>query len=186
MSIPSSRYFLGLVPWYSLLIALGAGLAIFLADREARRQGLPEGVATDLALVVLPCGIIGARLYYVVFSWGEYQKDPLAVFRIWEGGLAIYGGLIAGGIAALIFCRQRKLSVWKVLDLLAPGVALAQALGRWGNYFNQDHQFSWKRVNHLRACDYQSGFLFFPPGSADPGGRRPRLARGHLLLRLRI
>ncbi len=138
MSIPSSRYFLGLVPWYSLLIALGAGLAIFLADREAKRQELPEGVATDLGLVVLPVGIIGARLYYVLFSWAEYRQDPLAVLRLWEGGLAIYGGLIAGGIAALIFCRRRGLSVWKVLDLLAPGVALAQALGRWGNYFNQE------------------------------------------------
>ncbi|MBR2823157.1 MAG: prolipoprotein diacylglyceryl transferase [Clostridia bacterium] len=138
MSVPYSRTLLGVIPWYSLLITLGAGLAILLADREARRQGLPEGLAVDLALAVIPSGIVGARIYYVVFSWADFQQDPLSVFRIWEGGLAIYGGLIAGILAVLLFCRRRRLSLLTVLDLLSPGVALAQALGRWGNYFNQE------------------------------------------------
>ena len=138
MSIPYSRYFLGRIPWYSLLIVLGASLAVLLADREAKRRNLPEGIAVDLALVALPSGIVGARLYYVLFSWDYYRSDPLSIFRLWEGGLAIYGGLIAGALAVLLFCRRKRLNLRTVLDLIAPGVALAQALGRWGNYFNQE------------------------------------------------
>ena len=138
MGIPSSRYIFGTVPWYSVLIVIGAAAAIFLADREAKRQGFPQDTVIDLALRVLPLGILGARLYYVLFSWPLFRDRPLSVLYIWEGGLAIYGGLLAGCLTVFFFCRRRRLSVRAVLDLLAPGVALAQALGRWGNYFNQE------------------------------------------------
>ena len=138
MSIPSSRYVFGSISWYGLLIVTGAALAVFLASREEKRAGLPKDTIIDLALWVLPIGIIGARLYYVAFSWSSYRDNPLSILNIHEGGLAIYGGLIAGVITVILFCRHRKLSVLKVFDVIAPGVALAQALGRWGNYFNQE------------------------------------------------
>ena len=135
-SIPYSRYLIYPVPWYSFLIMIGASVAIFLASRNARRIGLPKDTVLDLALWVLPCGIIGARLYYVLFSWNQFCEDPLAVLRIWEGGLAIYGGLVAGLIALFVFCRKRSLSALLLCDLLVPGVSLAQSIGRWGNWFN--------------------------------------------------
>lgn len=138
LSIPYSRYIVYPVTWYSFLIVLGAALAILLAVKEEKRAGLPKDTVIDLALWVLPIGIIGARVYYVVFSWDQFRNDPLSVFRIWEGGIAIYGAVIAGVIVVVLFCRNRKIPAMKVLDLLVPGLALAQAIGRWGNYFNME------------------------------------------------
>ena len=138
MAAPSSRLIFGLIPWYGALIVLGAALAVFLADREAKRLLLPEDTVIDLALRVLPLGILGARLYYVLFSWKDFRGHPLSVLYVWEGGLAIYGGLIAGIITTFFFCRRRRIRFFLMLDILAPGVALAQAIGRWGNYFNQE------------------------------------------------
>ena len=138
MSVAPSRFLLGRLPWYSVLIVIGAALAIWLAAREKEKYGLPKGTMVDLALRVLPVGILGARLYYVLFSWSAYRDNPVSMLYIWEGGLAIYGGLIAGFLCVWIFCRRRKLSLLTVCDALIPGVALAQAIGRWGNYFNQE------------------------------------------------
>ncbi len=154
MATPSSRFFFGLIPWYGVLIVLGAGLAVFLADREAKRCRLTQDTILDLALWVLPLGILGARLYYVLFSWSAFQSRPLSALRIWEGGLAIYGGLIAGFLTVVFFCRKRKLSLFLILDLLVPGVVLAQAIGRWGNYFNQEA--------YGPLLDPSSRFCFFP------------------------
>ena len=138
MSVPSSRLLFGLVPWYSVLIVIGAALAVWLASREEKIIPLPKDTIIDLALYVLPIGILGARLYYVAFSWETFRRDPIRILYIWEGGLAIYGGLIAGLLVIVVFCRLRKLSVRAVCDAVAPGVALAQSIGRWGNYFNQE------------------------------------------------
>ncbi len=136
--MPVSRYFLGQVPWYSILILSGACLAILIGSRLERPAGLPKDTILDLALRVLPAGILGARIYYVIFSWDDFRNDVGAIFRIWEGGLAIYGGLLAGGLTVLLFCRRRKLPVMTVLDIIVPGLALAQAIGRWGNFFNME------------------------------------------------
>lgn len=138
MAVPSSRYIIGTIPWYSALIVTGAVLAVWLSAREEKRLGLPKDTVIDLALRILPAGILGARLYYVFFSWPQFRNRPVSVLYIWEGGLAIYGGLIAGILTLFFFCRKRKLSLRTMLDLLVPGVALAQAVGRWGNYFNQE------------------------------------------------
>ena len=154
MATPPSDKFLGIISWYGLLIVLGAALAVFLADREARRQRLPDDLIVDLALRVLPLGILGARIYYVLFSLPAFAKNPVSVLYIWQGGLAIYGGLIAGALTVLVFCRRRKIPVLRMLDILVPGVALAQAIGRWGNYFNQE-AYGW------RISD-SSALAFFP------------------------
>ena len=138
MSVAPSRLLFGFVPWYSFLIVLGAAIAIFLAVREEKRAGLKKDTALDFSLIALPSGIVGARIYYVAFSWSQFRNDPLSVLKIWEGGIAIYGAVIAGLSAAWIFSRKRKISFYTLCDLFAPGLILAQAIGRWGNYFNQE------------------------------------------------
>ena len=135
-SIPYSRYLLYPVPWYSFLIVTGIILAVILACRGEKRAGLPKDTMIDLALRLLPCGIAGARIYYVIFSWDRFRNDFWSVFRIWEGGIAIYGGIIGGFIALLVFCRKRGISLMLLCDLIVPGLALAQGIGRWGNWFN--------------------------------------------------
>jgi len=137
-SVPFSRYILYPIPWYSFLIVLGIALAVYLACREERRVGLKKDTVIDLALWILPAGIVGARIYYVLFSWDQFSSDLLSVFRIWEGGIAIYGAIIAGLVVLVCFSRRRKLSPLLLCDLIAPGLALAQGIGRWGNYFNME------------------------------------------------
>lgn len=138
MAIPYSRTIAGLLPWYSVLIVTGILLAIGLASKEERRLGLPKDCTIDLALVVVPCGIIGARAYYVAMSWQSFAAQPLSVLYIWQGGLAIYGGVIGGALGAWIYARCKKISFPAVADMIAPGLLLAQAVGRWGNYFNME------------------------------------------------
>jgi len=138
LSVPYSRTIFGVIPWYSFLIVLGAAAAIVLAVREEKRTDLKKDTVLDFSLIVLPVGIIGARIYYVIFSWDAFKDDFISVFRIWEGGIAIYGAVIAGLLTAVIFCRRRKIHVLTLCDLIAPGLVLAQAIGRWGNYFNQE------------------------------------------------
>lgn len=138
LAMPSSRYIFGVIPWYSTLIVTGIVLALCHCYREEKRLGLPQDTVTDLALLLIPCGIIGARLYYVVFAWDSFASNPLSAFKIWEGGLAIYGGVIGGLLAMLVFSRWRKIPLFTLTDMVAPGLALAQAIGRWGNYFNME------------------------------------------------
>ncbi len=135
-SIPYSRFIFGTIPWYSFLIVTGVIIAIVLACLEERRAGLPKDTIIDLALWLIPGGIIGARLYYVVFAWDQFSGDLFSVFRIWEGGIAIYGGIIGGLIVLLVFSRKRRLPALLLCDLIVPGVAIAQCIGRWGNWFN--------------------------------------------------
>ena len=137
-SIPYSRYLIYPVTWYSFLIVLGASLALFLSCREEKRARLARDTVLDLALWLIPGGIIGARIYYVLFSFEQFQDDLLSVFRIWEGGLAIYGGIIAGLLIMFLFCRHRNVSFLLMCDIIVPGLAVAQAIGRWGNWFNME------------------------------------------------
>ena len=137
-SVPYSRYILYPVPWYSFLIVVGVALAVFLAGCEERRLGIKKDTVIDLVLWLLPFGIIGARIYYVIFSWDQFRPDPLSVLRIWEGGIAIYGAVIADLVVIVCFSRHRSLSSLLLCDMFAPGLALAQAIGRWGNYFNME------------------------------------------------
>lgn len=137
-AVPASRYLFGTLPLYSFLIVTGALIAVILAIREEKIVGLKKDTILDLALWVLPIGIIGARIYYVIFAWQDFEDDLLSVFRIWEGGIAIYGALIAGLITILVFARVRKVNPLILCDICAPGVILAQSIGRWGNYFNME------------------------------------------------
>lgn len=124
--------------WYGIIIALGVLLGIYLAMRYASRSGYDQEMIVDFCLLAIPLAIVGARLYYVVFSWEYYSKNPLDIIKIWEGGLAIYGAVIGGIASALIFARRRKIDFWELCDIVSPSLILGQALGRWGNFFNQE------------------------------------------------
>ncbi|MGK0552459.1 prolipoprotein diacylglyceryl transferase [Enterococcus faecalis] len=126
------------VYYYALIIVSGIILAVWLSSREAVRVGLKEDDVVDFMLWGLPAAIIGARLYYVIFQWQDYVNDPIEIILTRHGGLAIYGGLIGGGLALFFFTRHRFISTWTFLDIAAPSVILAQAIGRWGNFMNHE------------------------------------------------
>lgn len=126
----------GFLSVYGLLIAFAMLIGILLCAREEKRLALPKDTAIDFALCAIPAAILGARLYYVAFRWDVYSADPLSILYVWEGGLAIYGGVIGGAIAAFIMSRAKKIPFGRVADMAAPSLVLAQAIGRWGNYFN--------------------------------------------------
>lgn len=127
------------IRWYALLIVTGIGLAVWLASAREKRYGLPKDTALDVALLCVPAAIIGARLYYVAFSWQYFAGGPWwRIFAVWEGGLAVYGGLIAAFLTGWLYGRVKKLSFLTLADLAAPCIALGQAIGRWGNFANQE------------------------------------------------
>ena len=126
------------IHWYGVIIALGMGLAVWLAARREARLGLEKETALNLALLGIPAAIVGARLYYVAFSWQAYAGDPVKALYIWEGGMAIYGGIIGGVLAGFIYARVKKQPFLRLADLAAPSIALGQAIGRWGNFVNQE------------------------------------------------
>ncbi|WP_296631669.1 prolipoprotein diacylglyceryl transferase [Rhodoluna sp.] len=129
------------VHFYALFILAGIVLAIWLANRRLKARGADGGLALDVALWTVPIGIIGARIFHVLTHTNDYfydGADLTAVFRVWEGGIAIYGGLIGGAFGAWLGARSAGIKFWSFADAVAPGILLAQALGRWGNYFNQE------------------------------------------------
>ena len=129
------------IHFYALCILTGMILAIWLADRRLVSRGATSGLALDIALWTIPIAVVGARIFHVLTHSGDYfypGADLTAVFRIWEGGIAIYGGLIGGAIGAWIGSNRAGIKFWSFADAVAPGILLAQAIGRWGNYFNQE------------------------------------------------
>lgn len=126
------------VMWYGVLISIGVVIGAILAIKEAKRQGIDEDTMIDLLLYAIPIALIGARLHYVIFNWNYYKDDLLEIFNFRGGGLAIHGALIAAIIVAIIFTRKKKIDFWKVTDACAPSLILGQAIGRWGNYINQE------------------------------------------------
>jgi phosphatidylglycerol:prolipoprotein diacylglycerol transferase len=126
------------IRWYGLLIATGVLLGTTLAHREAIRRGLDPDRLLNVIVVAVLSALVGARLYYVLFNLGYYASNPLKIAAVWEGGLAIHGGLLAGAIAVVIVCRRSDLGIPTTMDILAPSLALGQAIGRWGNFFNQE------------------------------------------------
>ena len=126
------------VMWYGILIAIGMMLAVFIATKEAKRVGYNEDYIMDLCLFMIPIGIIGARAYYVIFSWQDYAGNLSEIFNIRGGGLAIHGGIIAGLLTAFIYSKIKKLDFFKLMDIVVLGLPLAQAIGRWGNFINKE------------------------------------------------
>ena len=126
------------VNWYGVIIGSGVLIALALAVQEAKRtQQNPENYV-DIALFGVIFSVIGARLYYVIFSWKFYVNEPLKIFALREGGLAIYGGIIAGIITVIVYTKIKNLNFWLVADTAAPSLLLGQIIGRWGNFFNRE------------------------------------------------
>ncbi|MFC4023830.1 prolipoprotein diacylglyceryl transferase [Oceanobacillus longus] len=140
---PLDRVFLELGPltiyWYGLIIAFGALLGVYLATKEADRLGLKKDLIIDFIVFAVPIAIICARIYYVVFEWERYADGPWwSMFAIWEGGIAIHGAVLGGVLTAIVFSKVRDVPFWQLADIVAPSLILAQAIGRWGNFMNQE------------------------------------------------
>ncbi|HEY4551147.1 MAG TPA: prolipoprotein diacylglyceryl transferase [Bacillus sp. (in: firmicutes)] len=126
------------VHWYGVIIGLAIILALYIAVRETEKRGLDKDVFMDLMLWAIPIAILSARLYYVIFEWNYYSQNPGEIIAIWNGGLAIHGALIGGVITAIVFTKKRQVSFWQLVDIAAPSIILGQAIGRWGNFINQE------------------------------------------------
>ena len=126
------------IHYYGVIIALGMILAAVYGLRRSKEFGLKQDDVIDGALAVIPFAIICARLYYCIFSWADYKDDPISMLFIWEGGLAIYGGVIGAAIGVVVFCAIKKISLPATLDLVALGFLIGQAIGRWGNFVNRE------------------------------------------------
>ncbi|MGN6782582.1 MAG: prolipoprotein diacylglyceryl transferase, partial [Marmoricola sp.] len=144
LSIPSPEqgvWHLGPFPVraYALCIIAGVVAAVWLGERRWQQRGGRPGEVTDIALWAVPFGLVGARLYHVATDHELYfPQNPVGALEIWNGGLAIWGGIAGGALGAWIACRRRGICLPILADALAPGLLLAQAIGRWGNYFNQE------------------------------------------------
>ena len=143
--------------WYGIIIAVGFLLAVIYAMRRAPSFGLTEDNILDMLFVAVPLAIVCARLYYCIFYWDLYRDNPIAILYVWEGGLAIYGGVIGAVIGVAIFCRVKKLPIGPLLDVGSLGLLIGQMIGRWGNFMN--------REAHGAVTDG-----FFKMGIADAAG----------------
>jgi phosphatidylglycerol---prolipoprotein diacylglyceryl transferase len=131
---------LGPIPvyWYGVAYAVGLALAYFTITREARRRGMNARLVDNGIIIVGVAALIGGRLYHVIDQWGLYKDDPLKIITPPYTGLGVYGGILTGTIAVIVITRLWKQSFWKWTDVIAPGLFVMQAVGRWGNFFNQE------------------------------------------------
>lgn len=126
------------IAYYGMIIGLGVIAGILMAVHEAKRTKQDPDTYYDLAMYAVVLSVIGARIYYVIFSWDSYKDDLLSIFNIREGGLAIYGGVITAVLVVYVFSRIKKLSFWQMTDTAVLGLILGQIIGRWGNFFNRE------------------------------------------------
>lgn len=152
------------ISWYSLLILIAVAIGIALSGREEKRLRLPPESILNFALLAIPLGIIGARLYYVAFTFETFRRDPLSILFVWNGGVAIYGAILGGLLAAWIVSRRGKYPITRLMDAAAPSLALGQAIGRWGNYANMEAYGT--RV-YARAAQFFPLAVEIPVAGAD-------------------
>lgn len=126
------------VRWYGILIAAAFLIGMLIAVKRAPKAGATSEDILDFFICLLPAVVIGARLYYVVFEWDYYSDHLSEIIMTWHGGLAIHGGIIAGILVGIVFCKVKKLHFFSLADCLIPALPLGQAIGRWGNFFNQE------------------------------------------------
>ncbi|EBD1431900.1 TPA: prolipoprotein diacylglyceryl transferase [Listeria monocytogenes] len=126
------------VKWYGVIIASAVVIALLLALSEANKRKMDKEIIVDLLIWAIPISIISARIYYVIFEWDFYKNNLGEIVKIWHGGIAIYGALIGAVLTAIIFSRIKKISFWQLADVVAPSLIIAQAIGRWGNFLNQE------------------------------------------------
>ena len=126
------------IHWYGIIIAMGVLLGYLLASYDAKRRDLSQDTLTDILLYGLPSAVICARIYYVIFNFDNYKDDLLSVFKIWEGGIAIYGAIIGACISTFVYCKVKGINIKKAFDVGAFGLIVGQIIGRWGNFVNAE------------------------------------------------
>jgi len=126
------------IRWYGVILGTAALVGLLLAIREGKRRGIHPDLFLDLILFAVPVAIICARAYYVIFEWGYYKEHPEEIVQVWRGGLAIHGALIGSVLTGWLFARYKKISFWGLADIAAPSIIMGQAIGRWGNFINQE------------------------------------------------
>lgn len=124
------------IRWYSVLLLVAVIVGVILLIKEGRKYDYPKDFIFNLAFWVIIFGFIGARIYYVIFNYKIYLNDPISILKIWEGGLAIHGGLLGGILTLIIYCKKYNVRILKMTDMITISLLLAQAIGRWGNFFN--------------------------------------------------
>ncbi|MBE7047947.1 MAG: prolipoprotein diacylglyceryl transferase [Ruminococcaceae bacterium] len=155
--------FLGIsIHYYGLIIAIGVVLAYLFAAKKGAKRNISNDTLLDVILWGIPSAIVCARLYYVAFSWEEYRHNLLDVFKIWEGGIAIYGAVIGASLSTLIYCHVKKISFSKVFDVGAFGLLIGQIVGRWGNFVNAEAYGSYTNTALFRMNLVDMGILVHP------------------------
>lgn len=135
--------------WYSVLILLGILIGLFLVLKESKRKNINKDDIIDISFNTIIWGIIGARIYYVIFNIKTYLPNIISILYIWEGGLAIYGGIILGFISLVYSAKKKKIKLTILTDLITPSLILAQSIGRWGNFFNKEAYGSIVTLDYL-------------------------------------
>lgn len=126
------------VHWYGIILGTGALVGLLMAMKESKRQGLNPELFLDLVMWGVPISIICARIYYVAFEWDYYRDHPGDIIAVWKGGIAIHGALIGAILTGVFFTKAKKISFWRIADIAAPSILIGQAIGRWGNFMNQE------------------------------------------------
>jgi len=126
------------IAWYGIIIAVGFLAGLKISSCIANKKDINDELLYEFALLAIPFSLICARLYYVAFRFDYYIQNPVKLFAVREGGMAIYGGIMGGIFSAVIYCRLKKINLWEFTDILTPGLAIAQSIGRWGNFVNQE------------------------------------------------
>jgi len=135
---------------YSLFLLFAVMIGIYLLMREGSKHDISKEFMFDLAFFAIVFGFIGARIYFVIFNYSLYVSDPISIFKTWEGGLAIHGGLIAGALTIYFYCKKHKMNFLKIYDIAVIPVLLGQAIGRWGNFFNSEAHGMATTLEHLQ------------------------------------
>ena len=139
------------VHWYSIILFIAILIGSNLAIKEAKRYGFEEDFMVNLLFLGVIIGIVGARIYYVIFNFDYYKNNLIEIFKVWNGGLAIHGGIIAGLITIAVICYKKKVNLVQILDYLVVGLIIAQAIGRWGNFFNGEAHGPVTTLNYLQS-----------------------------------
>lgn len=164
-------FYLGTIAirWYGIIISFALLVGTILSIREAKSKGIDEEIILDLFIVIVPTAVIGARLYYIIFNINYYLNNPWQILAIRSGGLAIHGAVLGGVLASFYFTKKRKVSFWKLGDIIAPYLLLGQAIGRWGNFINQEahggvvtKQFISLFPEFIQKQMYINGFYYHP------------------------
>ena len=164
---PPSHFSIGSlsIHFYGVIIALGLVLAVVYGMRRSKKFGFTEDDILDGVLWIVPFAILCARLYYCVFEWDNYKENPISILYIWEGGLAIYGGVIGAAIGLIVYTRIKKLRLGALMDLVSLGFLIGQSIGRWGNFMNRE-AFGAATESFLRMGLYNSrtgAFEYYHP-----------------------